>query len=313
MVKKKHVRIIQVLAVLVGLGGGVAVTQAVVHNSAHDDSEPATVINLPPEPTATPPEDEPPIMDWEPATPYPYDFRPEIEPEEQEEPEAVKSERDPEPGGKSTKHSAGTAPEKPKKSRPAPKKQTSEPKPAKPKPKTPSIRQQAETILRSLPRTKNVKIIWDHEYVKNYYGAAEPINYPNTIMLNSKKLAAHPGFLKSVVYHEVAHLYQASLATKMGTYFFGLETNGYLKSAFGSNGIEKLADCVVIKLGAPPTGYTSNCGGKERQEWVNAVINNTPPPSFKPPKVQEPAKPEPKPDPTPAPPEKERGESSNQP
>lgn len=95
-------------------------------------------------------------------------------------------------------------------------------------------------------------------------------------MLNSQRLTAQPELLKSVILHEVAHLYQADLAKTMGTYFQDLELSGHLQPVWGDEGLEKLADCVALAMGATWTWYTESCSGPGKQEWVTAVLTNTP-------------------------------------
>lgn len=134
-----------------------------------------------------------------------------------------------------------------------------------------SVQEVAESTLRSLPNNDIAVIEWsdpDGSLGGVYLGT-------RTILLNPDRLAGNPAKTQDVVKHEIAHVYQGVVMQANGWSVSDL--SNALSDAFGSNGIEKSADCVALHFGASWVNYTRDCGGDAKQAWVNALIEGRTP------------------------------------
>lgn len=130
-----------------------------------------------------------------------------------------------------------------------------------------SIADVAASTLAGLPGG-GVRIIWDPAWLGNHLGGVM-VGGADEIALNSSRLAGKPGRTADVIRHEIAHIYQSRLIRRVGITVDDLEAR--LSTVFGSNGLEKSADCVALRFGASWVNYTSSCSS-EKQTWVDALI-----------------------------------------
>jgi hypothetical protein len=131
-----------------------------------------------------------------------------------------------------------------------------------------SIADVAASTLAGLPGGGGVRIIWDPAWLGNHLGGVM-VGGADEIALNSSRLAGKPGRTTDVIRHEIAHIYQSRLIRRAVITVDDLEAR--LSTVFGSNGLEKSADCVALRFGASWVNYTSSCSG-EKQTWVDALI-----------------------------------------
>ncbi len=110
-------------------------------------------------------------------------------------------------------------------------------------------------------------LLFDHPQMAGHLGAVF-MGSPGYLLVNATKLAGDPGKAADVVRHEIAHIYQARLATTLG---FGA-VDARMTEIFGANGLERAADCVALTLGASWTHYTSDCSGPGQAEAVDALL-----------------------------------------
>ncbi|RHA41008.1 hypothetical protein [Cellulomonas rhizosphaerae] len=123
--------------------------------------------------------------------------------------------------------------------------------------------------LHSLPGSAGVHLVWNDPALGSHLGGVR-IGSTTTVLLNSRRLAGKPSLARDVVRHEIAHIYQGRLMRTYGLTWAQLGRR--LAPAFGTNGQEKVADCVARSFGATWTGYTSRCSGSAKHAWVKAMI-----------------------------------------
>ncbi|WP_155856143.1 hypothetical protein [Cellulomonas sp. URHD0024] len=132
-----------------------------------------------------------------------------------------------------------------------------------------TVQEVGEATLRSLPGNAGVTIHWNDPDIGGHLGAVWSGN-TTYIMVNGAALAGNPGKTRDVVRHEIAHIYQGRLAAANGLSWS--ELGRRMSAAFGANPQEKAADCVARRFGASWTYYTSDCGGAQKQAWVDGMI-----------------------------------------
>ena len=132
-----------------------------------------------------------------------------------------------------------------------------------------------EATLRSLPGNAGVHLAWNAPGIGTRLGGVF-LNQTSEIMINGRGLAATPGRTASVVEHEIAHIYQARIIAAEANARGGWSAShlalvSRLDSVFGSNGLERSADCVALRLGATWVAYSNQCSGA-RQAVVDALL-----------------------------------------
>lgn len=127
----------------------------------------------------------------------------------------------------------------------------------------------ARETLDNLPYGSNVSIEWHNPALGSHLGGVYK-GETHRMLLNPNRLAGNPSKTKDVVRHEIAHIYQGLVMKRHGLTWGGL--SGKMSAAFGSNAMEKSADCVALRFGASWTWYTKSCGTSAQQAWVTALI-----------------------------------------
>lgn len=140
--------------------------------------------------------------------------------------------------------------------------------PAKKQPS--GMKAKAEAFVRTLPNSGGMRILWNDPRLAGHLGSADIYGSPGGILVNGNKLGNNVSKMNDVIRHEAGHVYQHRLANKLGIGFWDMESQ--LAPAFGSNAIEKSADCVALRLGASWTHYTKKCGSSAKQAWVSGLI-----------------------------------------
>ncbi|WP_146902437.1 hypothetical protein [Cellulomonas aerilata] len=130
-----------------------------------------------------------------------------------------------------------------------------------------TVQEVAAATLAQLPGSGGVVLTFDRPELAGHLGGVF-MNRPGEILVSASRLTGRPGQTADVVRHEMAHVYQARLATTRG-----LRTvNARMVELFGPNGLERAADCVAVAFGATWTQYPTDCAGPERVAAVQALI-----------------------------------------
>ena len=136
------------------------------------------------------------------------------------------------------------------------------------------VREHAAQVLTSLPGGDAVEIAWNHPDIGNHLGGVR-LDAPTVMMLNAHRFEAEPERVEATVKHEIAHYYHGAVIANNadGDWWSGYwQLDAALQPVFGSQWMERSADCVALHLGADWTHYTSDCSGKAKKKAVEALV-----------------------------------------
>jgi len=138
------------------------------------------------------------------------------------------------------------------------------------------VRDRAAAVLAGLPGGDAVEIAWNHPDIGNHLGGVR-LDAPTVMMLNEHRFEAQPERIAATVKHEIGHFYQGAVieahAERAGGWWGAYwQLDAALSPVFGSQWMERSADCVALHLGADWTHYTDDCSSAAARAAVEALV-----------------------------------------